>query len=53
VRARRAPFLATLPRTTLTPMLWPAAQRGALLKGSPVRLFACMLSAHMTRAPFR
>ena len=37
-----APFLATLPRATLTPILWPDEERQQLLRGSPVlqvRLF--------------
>lgn len=31
-----APFLATLPRATLTPILWPDEERQQLLRGSPV-----------------
>lgn len=31
-----APFLATLPRRTLTPVLWPDGLRAELLRGSPV-----------------
>ncbi|PRW58899.1 rubisco small subunit N-methyltransferase [Chlorella sorokiniana] len=31
-----APFLATLPRATLSPILWPDEERQQLLRGSPV-----------------
>lgn len=31
-----APFLATLPQATLTPILWEDEERAALLRGSPV-----------------
>ncbi len=31
-----APFLVTLPRATLTPILWPDEERQQLLRGSPV-----------------
>jgi len=33
---RRVPFLASLPRTTLSPMLWPAEERARLLRGASV-----------------
>lgn len=42
-----APFLATLPAATLTPILWPDEERQQLLRGSPV-LQACLQGAGRT-----
>jgi hypothetical protein len=40
----RAPFLETLPQTTVTPMLWSPELRRSLLKGSTVRALLSSLT---------
>lgn len=44
-----APFLASLPARTLTPVLWPDALRGELLRGSPVLAEARQRQAALER----
>jgi hypothetical protein len=48
-RSEWAPFMASLPARTLTPVLWPDALRGELLRGSPVLAEARQRQAALAR----